>query len=44
MKLKTLLSTVALSGLTLLSASANAFFGSKDEMRLGYLVKQPEEP
>lgn len=44
MKLKTLLSTAVLSGLTLLSASANAFFGSNDDMRLGYLVKQPEEP
>ncbi|MCF7480531.1 arabinose ABC transporter substrate-binding protein [Vibrio sp. J1-1] len=28
----------------MLSASANAFFGSDDETRLGYLVKQPEEP
>jgi len=44
MKLKTLLTTTALAGATLLSASANAFFGSDDEMRLGYLVKQPEEP
>lgn len=44
MKLKTLLTTAALSGLTLLSASASAFFGSSDELRLGYLVKQPEEP
>src|SRR5690606_8077270 len=45
MKLKTLLSTAALSGLTLLSASANAFFGSSDDtLKLGYLVKQPEEP
>ncbi|MDG3438614.1 arabinose ABC transporter substrate-binding protein [Vibrio parahaemolyticus] len=30
--------------MTMLSASANAFFGSDDGMRLGYLVKQPEEP
>lgn len=29
----------------MLSASANAFFGSKDDsIKLGYLVKQPEEP
>ncbi len=27
-----------------MSASANAFFGSSDELKLGYLVKQPEEP
>ncbi|SDI05635.1 L-arabinose transport system substrate-binding protein [Vibrio xiamenensis] len=44
MKLKTLLATAALSGMTLMSASANAFFGSSDELKLGYLVKQPEEP
>ncbi len=44
MKLKKLLTIAALSGATMLSASANAFFGSDDEMRLGYLVKQPEEP
>ncbi|MCA0937332.1 arabinose ABC transporter substrate-binding protein [Vibrio alginolyticus] len=44
MKLKKLLTIAALSGATMLSASANAFFGSNDEMRLGYLVKQPEEP
>ena len=44
MKLKKLLTVAALSGITLLSASANAFFGSNDETRLGYLVKQPEEP
>lgn len=44
MKLKKLLVATALTGATLLSASANAFFGSDDEMRLGYLVKQPEEP
>jgi L-arabinose transport system substrate-binding protein len=44
MKLKKLLTIAALSGVTMLSASANAFFGSNDETRLGYLVKQPEEP
>ncbi len=44
MKLKTLLATAALSGITLMSASANALFGSNDELKLGYLVKQPEEP
>ncbi len=44
MKLKKLLTIAALSGATMLSASANAFFGSNDDMRLGYLVKQPEEP
>ncbi|BBM67705.1 TPA: substrate-binding domain-containing protein [Vibrio vulnificus] len=44
MKLKKLLTIAALSGMTMLSASANAFFGSDDGMRLGYLVKQPEEP
>ena len=45
MKLNTFITTAALSGAMLISASANAFFGSKDEtLRLGYLVKQPEEP
>ncbi len=44
MKLKKLLVATALTGATLLSASANAFFGSNDDLRLGYLVKQPEEP
>ncbi|MFV0448555.1 MAG: arabinose ABC transporter substrate-binding protein [Vibrio sp.] len=44
MKLKKLLLATALTGATMLSASANAFFGSDDELRLGYLVKQPEEP
>ncbi|MGL6172872.1 MAG: substrate-binding domain-containing protein, partial [Vibrio sp.] len=44
MKLKKLLTIAALSGVTVLSASANAFFGSNDDTRLGYLVKQPEEP
>lgn len=44
MKLKKLLTIAALSGVTMLSASANAFFGSNDDTRLGYLVKQPEEP
>ncbi|MDB1125368.1 arabinose ABC transporter substrate-binding protein [Vibrio algarum] len=44
MKLKQLLTIAALSGVTMLSASANAFFGSNDDIRLGYLVKQPEEP
>ncbi|MDV5169939.1 arabinose ABC transporter substrate-binding protein [Photobacterium rosenbergii] len=45
MKLKKLLTIAALSGFTMLSASASAFFGSSDDnLRLGYLVKQPEEP
>ncbi|AGB12909.1 arabinose ABC transporter substrate-binding protein [Vibrio parahaemolyticus] len=45
MKLKKLLTIAALSGMTMLSVSANAFFGSNDDnVRLGYLVKQPEEP
>ncbi|MGJ7095818.1 arabinose ABC transporter substrate-binding protein [Vibrio hannami] len=45
MKLKTTLATVALAGTTLLSTSASAFFGSDDDsIKLGYLVKQPEEP
>ncbi|WP_026971572.1 substrate-binding domain-containing protein [Aliagarivorans marinus] len=45
MKLQKLLSIAALAGMTMLSASANAFFGSKDDsIKLGYLVKQPEEP
>lgn len=44
MKLKQLLTIATLSGVTMLSASANAFFGSNDDTRLGYLVKQPEEP
>ncbi|MCE0493578.1 arabinose ABC transporter substrate-binding protein [Vibrio salinus] len=43
--IKKTLAVAALTGAALLSASANAFFGSNDdEMKLGYLVKQPEEP
>lgn len=45
MKLKTLLTIATLSGATLLSSTASAFFGSNDDaVKLGYLVKQPEEP
>lgn len=44
MRLKKILMTTVITSVTLLSASTNAFFGSNDEMRLGYLVKQPEEP
>ena len=45
MKLKKILTIAALSSMTVLSASAHAFFGSSDDaIRLGYLVKQPEEP
>lgn len=44
MKLKTLLTSAALSGLMLFTTSAQAFFGGNEEIRLGYLVKQPEEP
>ncbi|WP_428773353.1 arabinose ABC transporter substrate-binding protein [Vibrio sp.] len=45
MKLKKLLATAVLSGVTLMSGTANAFFGSSDDsLKLGYLVKQPEEP
>lgn len=43
-KFKKTLAIAALSGATLLSASANAFFGNDDGLKLGYLVKQPEEP
>ncbi len=44
-KFKKTLALAALAGATLLSSSANAFFGSDDdELKLGYLVKQPEEP
>ncbi len=43
--IKKTLAVAALTGVALLSASANAFFGSgDDELKLGYLVKQPEEP
>ncbi len=45
MKLKKLLSTCVLAGATLLSSQASAFWGSSDDtLKLGYLVKQPEEP
>jgi L-arabinose transport system substrate-binding protein len=44
-KFKKTLALAALAGATLLSSSANAFFGSDDDtLKLGYLVKQPEEP
>ncbi|MGO1190978.1 arabinose ABC transporter substrate-binding protein [Vibrio casei] len=46
MKLKKILSTCLLAGASLLSVHANAFWGSDDDetLKLGYLVKQPEEP
>lgn len=46
MKLKKLLSTCLFASAALLSVNANAFWGSDDEdtLKLGYLVKQPEEP
>lgn len=46
MKLKKLISACVLTGLTLLSAQASAsLWGSDDDtLKLGYLVKQPEEP
>lgn len=44
-KFKKAIALAALAGATLLSSSANAFFGSDDDtLKLGYLVKQPEEP
>ncbi len=47
-KMKTIrkkLAVAALAGTALLSASAHAFFGNDDDtLKLGYLVKQPEEP
>jgi len=44
-KITQTLAAAALTGATLLSASANAFWGSDDDtLKLGYLVKQPEEP
>ncbi|MEI8593857.1 substrate-binding domain-containing protein [Photobacterium sp. Hal280] len=44
-KITQTLAAAALTGATLLSASANAFWGSDDgTLKLGYLVKQPEEP
>ncbi|AEH31858.1 MULTISPECIES: arabinose ABC transporter substrate-binding protein [Vibrio] len=42
--IKTTLAAAILTGTALFSISANAFFGSNDELKLGYLVKQPEEP
>ncbi|MBF4312038.1 arabinose ABC transporter substrate-binding protein, partial [Vibrio anguillarum] len=42
--MKTTLAAAILTGTALFSISANAFFGSNDELKLGYLVKQPEEP
>lgn len=46
MKLKKLLSTCLFASAALLSVNANAFWGSDDDdtLKLGYLVKQPEEP
>lgn len=46
MKLKKLISACVLTGLTLLSAQASASLwgGDGDTLKLGYLVKQPEEP
>jgi L-arabinose transport system substrate-binding protein len=39
------LAVAALAGTALISASAHAFFGNDDDkLKLGYLVKQPEEP
>lgn len=44
-KMKKAIAAAALIGVSLSSLSAHAFFGSKDEtLKLGYLVKQPEEP
>lgn len=43
-KIKKTLTLAALAGATLLSSSVNAFFGGDDGLKLGYLVKQPEEP
>ena len=45
MNLKIYLKIAALSYMTMLGVSVNAFLGSSDDnIRLGYLVKQPEEP
>ena len=46
MKLKKLLTTCLFASAALLSVNANAFWGSDDDdtLKLGYLVKQPEEP
>ena len=43
-KIRKTLTLAALTGATLLSSSVSAFFGSDDGLKLGYLVKQPEEP
>jgi L-arabinose transport system substrate-binding protein len=44
-KIRKTLAIAALTGATLLSACANAaLFGNDDTLKLGYLVKQPEEP
>lgn len=42
--IKKTLTIAAIASATLLSSTANAFFGSDDGLKLGYLVKQPEEP
>lgn len=42
--IKRTLTIAAIASATLLSSTANAFFGSDDGLKLGYLVKQPEEP
>ncbi|MFV0574171.1 MAG: substrate-binding domain-containing protein [Vibrio sp.] len=46
MKLKTLVLSCIIASSALGSVSANAFFGSDDDegLKLGFLVKQPEEP
>lgn len=46
MKIRKMIAIATLSGLAALSTSASAFFGFDDNerLRLGYLVKQPEEP
>ncbi|WP_275137409.1 arabinose ABC transporter substrate-binding protein [Vibrio sp. DW001] len=43
-KIRKTLTLTALMGATLLSTSVSAFFGGDDGLKLGYLVKQPEEP
>lgn len=43
-KIRRTFSLAALIGTTLLSTSSLAFFGGDDELKLGFLVKQPEEP
>ncbi|MEI8633777.1 hypothetical protein P4S72_20195 [Vibrio sp. PP-XX7] len=44
-KIRAIFAAIMLLSAMLLSASANAFFGNNDDgIKLGYLVKQPEEP